>query len=223
MDHWRYLLYYPLGLLPAIFFTSRFLLQWWQSEKAGKSIVSPLFWKLSLAGNCLAACHYLVQLHYPLMLIQVLNGWISLRNLQLMSLSIPPLKIKRVGWLVGFSTLAFGLCSYLFLGTINWIALPANFSNSLREGDVALSWHLIGSMGQLLFASRFWFQWWESEKGQKSQLTSLFWKLSLAGSLLSTVYFLEMRDWVSLLNYSFGMIPYLRNLRLMSQKIDTSV
>ncbi len=38
------------GLFGAGLFTSRLWVQWWQSEKAKESIVTPLFWWLSLTG-----------------------------------------------------------------------------------------------------------------------------------------------------------------------------
>ncbi|HEY4832525.1 MAG TPA: lipid-A-disaccharide synthase N-terminal domain-containing protein, partial [Waddliaceae bacterium] len=50
IENWRILLYYPLGLLPALFFTLRLLIQWFQSEKEKRSLVTPVFWKLSLTG-----------------------------------------------------------------------------------------------------------------------------------------------------------------------------
>src|SRR5271168_975047 len=84
MEEWRFLLYYPLGLLPSLFFTLRFLIQWIQSERMKMSYVDALFWRLSIAGNLLLLSHYFLQGQYPFALIQTGNAVISWRNLNLM-------------------------------------------------------------------------------------------------------------------------------------------
>ncbi len=47
VDDWRIWLY-PLGFIAGIAFAGRFLIQWYVSEKAKKSIVPRVFWQLSL-------------------------------------------------------------------------------------------------------------------------------------------------------------------------------
>ena len=42
-----------IGFVAQLLFTSRMLVQWFASEKAGKSVVPMLFWYLSLAGSTL--------------------------------------------------------------------------------------------------------------------------------------------------------------------------
>ena len=69
---WRQLLY-PLGLISAIAFASRFILQWINSEKVQKSVVSPLFWKISLFGNLTLLIHAFIQLQYQICFVQVLQ------------------------------------------------------------------------------------------------------------------------------------------------------
>src|SRR5271166_6628890 len=84
MDEWRLYLYYPLGLLPSLFFTLRFLIQWIRSEQEKISYVGTLFWKLSIAGNLLLLSHYFLQGQYPFALIQTGNAVFAWRNLNLM-------------------------------------------------------------------------------------------------------------------------------------------
>ncbi len=70
MHDWQVYLYLPLGLLPPIFFGLRFLIQWFQSERAGQSVVPIIFWRLSLVGNCLMMLHLFIQMQFPLALLQ---------------------------------------------------------------------------------------------------------------------------------------------------------
>lgn len=216
MDEWRYFLYYPLGLLPSLFFTLRFLVQWIQSERLKMSYVDALFWRLSITGNLLLLCHYFLQGQYPFALIQTGNAVISWRNLNLMQRQKKPVSFATV---VGFFIASFSLVTLLFvletmvIGEVNWIRAPQ--SSKTLVADPGLLWHAVGIFGQGLFASRFWVQWWESEKLQKSELGRVFWWLSLVGSAISVVYFLQIRDVISIVNQSFGMIPYVRNLMLL--------
>lgn len=215
------LLLYPLGLLPSIFFTLRFLIQWLQSEKQHHSVISPLFWKLSLTGNLILLFHYTIQLQYPFALIQASNAVISWRNLDLFGSSKKPVPFKTVIWLFIlaflFVTAAFVFEGLLFNDGLEWIRVPNNaFTSSLQ--NLGWSWHLLGFFGAALFASRFWVQWWLSEKKGKSELGPLFWKLSIIGSIISLIYFVKILDIISILNYSVALIPYMRNLVLIKRE-----
>ena len=46
------------GLLGNTCFGSRFLVQWIQSERAGKSIVPEIFWYLSLGGSIILLIYF---------------------------------------------------------------------------------------------------------------------------------------------------------------------
>ena len=216
MEEWRFLLYYPLGLLPSLFFTLRFLIQWIQSERIKTSYVDALFWKLSLAGNLLLLSHYFLQGQYPFALIQTGNAVISWRNLNLMQKRRPPAAFSAVIllFIASFMTVTLSFCLQNWLiGDVAWIRAPQ--STRAFSADPGPLWHAVGIAGQGLFASRFWVQWWDSEKLQKSELTQAFWWLSLSGSAISVIYFLQIGDVISILNQSFGMVPYLRNLMLL--------
>ncbi|MCE5318892.1 MAG: lipid-A-disaccharide synthase N-terminal domain-containing protein [Parachlamydia sp.] len=215
LDEWRLLLYYPLGLLPSLFFTLRFLIQWIRSEQQQKSYVDALFWKLSIAGNLLLLGHYFLQGQYPFALIQTGNAVISWRNLNLIQAK-KPAAFASVLALFALSFLSVSLCFALearLIGEIDWMRAPQ--SSKAPPVNPGILWHAIGILGQGLFASRFWVQWWGSEKQKKSELGRAFWWLSLMGSAISVVYFLQIRDVISILNQSFGMIPYVRNLMLL--------
>ena len=86
-----------------------------------------------------------------------------------------------------------------------------------------MGWHIFGLLGCFLFASRFWVQWMETEKTGLSRLSKHFWQLSIVGSLAAVIYFVYINDWVSTLNYSFGLIPYLRNLMFAMQNKKNTI
>jgi lipid-A-disaccharide synthase-like uncharacterized protein len=74
-------------------------------------------------------------------------------------------------------------------------------------------WKVIGWLGNVVFASRFFVQWYATEKLKRVVVPAGFWWLSLAGSLLLLSYALFYRgDSVFIFAYAFTWIPYIRNL-----------
>ena len=215
IEEWRIFLYYPLGILAWFFFTLRILVQWLKSEKAGFSFVNETFWRLSFTGNLLLFLHYAVQAQYPFALVQVGNALISWRNLNLMaeklSFSLKQTIIIFTAALIGSGGLLFLVG---FFTNTQWVSIPKS-SLSEPANDPGFLWHGLGLLGQGLFSSRFWLQWWFCEKNKKSELGVVFWWISLVGSFLSSVYFLKIHDVISFFSQAFGIIPYLRNLILI--------
>ena len=74
------------------------------------------------------------------------------------------------------------------------------------------AWKVIGWMGNAVFFSRFFVQWYATEKQKKVVVPVSFWWLSLVGSLLLLTYGLYQRDSVFIFAYAFTWIPYIRNL-----------
>lgn len=212
----RLILYFALGFLPTLFFASRFVFQWIQSEKDKKSTVSPLFWRLSLAGNLLLSVHYFIQFQYQFLLIQTVNSFIAWRNLHIMGK-----KDKALTFKAGLLRLMIALLgvSVLCLVQNDLTSYSTTFLQSpvglLNTQDVSVFWHLFGLFGALLFASRWWIQWYEMERSRLSQLTQAFWIFSIVGSLFSLFYFVRIADWVNIVSYAFGLIPYIRNMLLI--------
>jgi len=77
---------------------------------------------------------------------------------------------------------------------------------------------VIGFVGQLLFASRFIYQWIYSERKGKSLIPVGFWYLSIFGGLGLLAYAISRKDPVIILGQSFGIFIYLRNLILVYKK-----
>jgi len=73
-------------------------------------------------------------------------------------------------------------------------------------------WKLVGWLGNVVFFSRFFVQWWATEKQKRVVVPDAFWLLSLAGSLCLLIYSLHQRDSVFIFAYVFTWIPYIRSL-----------
>jgi lipid-A-disaccharide synthase-like uncharacterized protein len=74
-------------------------------------------------------------------------------------------------------------------------------------------WKVIGWLGNAIFFSRFFVQWYATEKLKRVVVPIAFWWLSLAGSLLLLSYALFHKpDSVFIFAYAFTWIPYIRNL-----------
>jgi lipid-A-disaccharide synthase-like uncharacterized protein len=74
-------------------------------------------------------------------------------------------------------------------------------------------WKVVGWLGNAIFFSRFFVQWYATEKLKRVVVPTAFWWLSLAGSLLLLSYALfHQQDSVFIFAYAFTWIPYIRNL-----------
>ena len=74
-------------------------------------------------------------------------------------------------------------------------------------------WKVIGWLGNAVFFSRFFVQWYATEKLKQVVVPTAFWWLSLAGSLLLLSYALfKQHDSVFIFAYAFPWIQYIRNL-----------
>jgi len=222
MNDWRELLY-PLGFLSAIAFSLRMLIQWLSSEAKGKSIVIPLFWKLSLAGNVLLALHAFIQIQFHVCIIQVGNAIISWRNLNLMQGTSKQISLRSTLILLGgclFATLlGFTLQShFLESGSQEWFRIPAAPWQQENSYHIAFGWHIMGFFGLALFSSRFWIQWWCAERHHASYLGPAFWWMSLIGESLCLIYFFHINDPVNYIGPLFALIPYTRNLILLNKQ-----
>jgi lipid-A-disaccharide synthase-like uncharacterized protein len=75
-------------------------------------------------------------------------------------------------------------------------------------------WKIIGWLGNAVFFSRFFVQWYATEKKKQVVVPQAFWWLSLIGSITLLSYSLHQRDSVFIFAYAFTWIPYIRNLMI---------
>jgi len=78
-------------------------------------------------------------------------------------------------------------------------------------------WDVVGYVGQLLFFSRFLFQWLASERRGHSYIPVYFWWLSISGAVITVIYLLWTKDppIPILLGQAVGLVAYTRNLLLI--------
>ena len=73
-------------------------------------------------------------------------------------------------------------------------------------------WKVVGWCGNLVFFSRFFLQWYATEKSKRVVVPTAFWWISITGALLLFAYAVHQRDSVFIFAYAFTWIPYIRNL-----------
>jgi lipid-A-disaccharide synthase-like uncharacterized protein len=73
-------------------------------------------------------------------------------------------------------------------------------------------WKVVGWLGNAVFFSRFFVQWYATEKKKQVVVPQAFWWLSLIGSIILLCYSLHKEDSVFIFAYAFTWIPYIRSL-----------
>ncbi|MBM3860242.1 MAG: hypothetical protein FJ395_11400 [Verrucomicrobia bacterium] len=78
---WNYLVI--LGLIGNAIFSTRFLVQWWASEKKGESVIPVSFWYWSIGGSIIMCLYFIFQRDPVGILAYLPNTAIYMRNLHL--------------------------------------------------------------------------------------------------------------------------------------------
>ena len=79
-------------------------------------------------------------------------------------------------------------------------------------------WYLFGFFGQFVFFMRFVVQWIASDRKKQSVVPLAFWYISLAGSLLTIVCAVHIKDPVFTAAFCLNILIYIRNLHLIHGK-----
>ena len=79
-------------------------------------------------------------------------------------------------------------------------------------------WVSIGTLGQLIFFSRWIIQWISSEKSKSSIIPVAFWWCSFLGGLITLVYAHHIGSFPFMLAQAIGIVVYSRNLLLIYRK-----
>ncbi|MEJ2080079.1 MAG: lipid-A-disaccharide synthase N-terminal domain-containing protein [Acidobacteriota bacterium] len=75
--------WHVVGFLGLVVFSSRFIVQWIESERRKESVIPVSFWYLSIIGSLLLLSYALVRRDPVFILSYLFNGIIYVRNLYL--------------------------------------------------------------------------------------------------------------------------------------------
>lgn len=196
-----------LGLFAQGLFAARFIVQLLKSEKENKVVSPALFWQLSLIASFLLILYGFFRNDIVIVGGQLVGYLIYIRNLQIKGeWKILPLFIRSSAYLLPALLLLF----LVFGLDYNWEKL---MDNPEIEG-LLLTW---GTLGQVIFTSRFVIQWIYSERINESAFPVSFWYISIVGAIIISVYAIFRKDAVLFIGQSFGLIVYFRNLYLNYQ------
>lgn len=191
-----------LGLIAQGLFAARFLVQLLKSEKANKVVSPTLFWQLSLVASFLLIIYGFFRNDIVIVGGQAVGYLIYIRNLQLKGeWSLLPVPLRFLAFFLPIILIGFLIFGFDY----DWNGL---IDNPEIEG-LLLTW---GTLGQLIFTSRFVVQWLHSEKMNESAFPVSFWYISTVGALLIASYAILRHDAVLFIGQGFGLIVYLRNL-----------
>ena len=207
MDRWEI---YVIGFTAQLLFTARLINQWLVSEKHRKVLTPRLFWKFSLLGSMLLFIYGYLRHDLAIMLGQGLTYFLYIRNMDLQG------EWKRTPMLLRVLILLFPGILVIYYFNNNVYDLDRLFSREVMPGWLLL----LGSVAQVIFTLRFFYQWAYSEKRNRSLLPKGFWTLSLSGSVLILLYAILRKDPVLLIGHLAGSIIYTRNL-LLNNESDT--
>ncbi|MCM4155541.1 lipid-A-disaccharide synthase N-terminal domain-containing protein [Gramella sp. AN32] len=202
MDNW---IIFSIGFLAQLLFSARLISQWIMSEKSKEVETPVMFWILSLLGAILLFTYGYLRHDFAIMLGQFLIYGVYWRNLQLQG----EWNNRNLPFKVLITIFPFGFAAYiLFFGSLTW--------TEVFQGENLAGWLIaLGIFGQLVYTSRFFYQWYYSEKHQESSLPLGFWVLSLSGSILLFTYGIFRNDPVLIAAHFFGGIIYMRDMYIL--------
>lgn len=191
-----------IGFLAQGLFFMRTITQWFKSEKEGEVISPVIFWQLSLVGSILMLTYGILRGDFAIVVGQFLVYSIYIRNLQL----------KKAWYRMHWAAKTIAIIVPLVY--LSWLIFSGNFHSILKNEDVTLFWMIWGTAAQIVFISRFFYQWIYSEKEKESLLPLGFWIISTIGSLMIFTYSISRLDPVLFAAHSLGLFIYTRNILL---------
>jgi len=196
------LLIYGLGFVAQLFFSARMLLQWIMSERA-KKVVSPvLYWQLSLIASFLYITYGWLRVDFAIILGQLFSYYIYIWNLNIQN------RWKGINMAIRFFLFLTPPIVITFLSVTQFAAIERLWL------DISFGLLLFGSVGQIVMAFRFVYQWLYSRRFNQSILPNGFWILGIIGSISILIYGIIRKDPVLILGQGAGFITYSRNLYL---------
>jgi len=201
-------LIYALGFIAAFLFFFRSFLQWYKSEKESKVESPAIYWQLSLIGSILLLIYGVLRNDFAIVFGQFLVYFIYIRNLQLQFVW-QKMKISS-----RFFIIAMPIACFVWIST----SKSYNLQSIINNEDVSSLLLIWGTIGQVIFTFRFFYQWISSEAHKKSILPLGFWIISIMGSLMILIYAIFRRDPVLFTAHILSFIMYVRNIFIFTGK-----
>jgi len=204
----EYFMMYVIGFISQVLFFARTILQWFKSEHEGKVISPTIFWKISLLASILMLIYGILRNDAAILIGQILVYFIYVRNIQLKNEWKPMSVISRMIILLCPVAILF----FFFSGTDY---TPDTFLKNEKNPLLLMIW---GITAQIIFISRFFYQWIYSENKGESVLPVGFWYISICGSAMTLVYAVFRLDPILLTAHSLSLFIYLRNILIFYNK-----
>jgi len=204
MENWPV---FAIGFLAQLLFSARLISQWFLSEKSKKVETPVLFWKLSLLASILLFTYGYLREDLAIMLGQFLIYGIYWRNLNIQG----EWHNRNIFFKILVISFPIVITAYIiFFGTLEW-------SDLFKSDNITGVLLALGIFGQIVYTSRFFYQWYYTERTQESSLPMWFWILSLLGSILLFTHGIFRDDPVLVAAHFFGAIIYMRDMYLLKK------
>lgn len=202
---------FAIGAVAQLLFTTRMLIQWFQSEKARKVKNPTIFWILGLCGALLFLLYGWLRNDFALMLGQLIGYYVYIWNLGAKGVW------QQLGswrpWVVGLLLLI--PVAVIVRMVLHW----QEVSGVLFHNDAIPRTLLIfGAIGQIVFSLRFLYQALYSVRRNESLLPVGFWIISTVGATFILIYGILRRDPVVILAQTAGLVTYIRNLMIWNKE-----
>lgn len=194
---------YCVGFAAQVFFAARVMIQWYLSEKHRKVESPMLFWLFSIAGSLVLLYYGWLRKDLAILIGEFISFYIYLWNLRAKGL------FKHASRFVPVLIALIPVVA-LCLMIRDFSSFSTDF---FRSSEVSGPLLVFGIAGQLVFKSRFVFQWFYSVRHGESSLPMVFWAISVLGSLMIIVYGLIRHDWV-LVAGQVGIVASVRNIMI---------
>ena len=168
---------YALSLGGMAVFYGRFYVQWYVSERAGKSVIPVAFWYMSGVGSVFLFIYGVCARSPVGTLSHCFNMVVYMRNL---------VHIWREKGVLsrGRSMAAHGVAGVVILTAVGFMGHTWVREYQTEPSSRTWVWLAVGVTGQGLFALRFLVQWAVTEWKRKSVVPVVFWYISIAAALL---------------------------------------
>lgn len=198
------------GLFGQALFGLRLLVQWYQSERARRSIIPLSFWYISIVAGWLLMLYSIYRLDPVFLIGFIINFLIYFRNLDLI-FKTDGSRIRRI---------KLWLSAVILLAIAGVYAIFGTKARGAQAHAGLFFWYAWGLAGQLCFNLRFFLQWLYSEVCGRLVIPPIFWYLSLIGSVVLLSYAIFRMDLVFIVGQCFGLVVYVRNIRLLKREGD---